>query len=77
MLQQRYMFEQWSNGSPIECGEKAWAKENKLLGNVVEGFNLNSFREQNVAEVKISPSISCILKSHQVCFLCLYDLMLN
>ena len=64
MLQQRSMFEQWSKGSASECGENAWAKENELLGNAAEGFIVNAAREQNEAEVRISPSISCILKPH-------------
>lgn len=31
-----------------------------------EGFIINTSREQNEAEVRVSPSISCILKPHQI-----------
>lgn len=65
MLQQRSMFEQWSKASASE-GEKAWAKENELLGNAAEGFIVNVAREQDEAEIRISKSISCILKPHQI-----------
>eukprot|EP01018_Ginkgo_biloba_P006063 Gb_33142 [translate_table: standard] len=66
MLQQRSMFEQWSKGSASVNADKGWAGDNEVLGSATEGYIVNVAREQNEEEVRVSPSISCCLKPHQI-----------
>ncbi|KAH9311732.1 hypothetical protein KI387_026767, partial [Taxus chinensis] len=66
MLQQRSMFEQWSKGSTSSCGDKVWLSDNEILGNPAEGYIVNIAREHNEKEVRVSPMISYILKTHQI-----------